>query len=365
MSTFDLEIQAAFLEEATQLVVDAEQCFLSLENSSADPAIIDQIFRLAHNLKGSGRAVGFGNLADFTHAFETYLLSIKKKERPVTPAVVTLLLACNDRISVLLRELKSDPASVHNNEDLVAQLQSSQPIDSQSIAPTIEAPAPTQTLAPAPAPAPDETLRVSLARIEKLVNAVGELVIVETVLSQNKELMPNPFLVKTITQLDKISREIRDLSLSLRMTKVKPVFLKLQRIVRDTTAALGKSVRLEMRGEDTEIDKTVLEALNDPLVHLIRNAVDHGIESAADRVLAGKTADGLVRISAYQRGDRIMIDVIDDGKGLDARKLIEKAIENGVIAPGTVLSDEEAHNLVFAAGFSTKSEASDISGRGV
>jgi two-component system chemotaxis sensor kinase CheA len=211
----------------------------------------------------------------------------------------------------------------------------------------------------------DESIRVSLLRLEKLMNAVGELTILESVFNQRVENLDDDSLIKEISELKKISREIQHISMSLRMLPVKPTFQKMQRIVRDTAQALGKEIKFEIRGEDTELDRTILEKLGDPLVHLIRNACDHGLEMPADRVAKGKPAAGNVKLSAQHRGSQMVIEVADDGNGLDAKKLIAKAIEKKIIKPNAVLSDNEAYNLIFEAGFSTKAQVTDLSGRGV
>lgn len=153
--------------------------------------------------------------------------------------------------------------------------------------------------------------------------------------------------------------------MGLRMVPLKQTFQKMQRIVRDTSKALGKDIQFDISGEQTELDKTVVDQLGDPLVHLIRNSVDHGVEDAETRKAVGKDPRGKVTLSAFHKGGQIVIEVKDDGKGLDAKKLTEKAIEKGILKPGTVLPDKDAYMLIFAAGFSTKTEVTEVSGRGV
>jgi two-component system chemotaxis sensor kinase CheA len=165
--------------------------------------------------------------------------------------------------------------------------------------------------------------------------------------------------------MTKIIKEIQGTSMSLRMVPLKQTFQKMQRIVRDTSVALSKDIQIHLNGEETELDKTVIEALADPLVHLIRNAVDHGIEGRDERINAGKSTQGSVYLSAYHRGDKIVIEVRDDGKGLSADNLKKKALEKGILKEGDNLSDEQSYQLIFAPGFSTKNEVSDVSGRGV
>ncbi len=211
----------------------------------------------------------------------------------------------------------------------------------------------------------DDSNRVSLARVEMLNNVVGELVIIQTVLNQHREEIENPLMLKSLSQLAKLSKEIQNISMSLRMVPLKQTLQKMQRIVRDTSKALDKKVILELVGEETEIDKTVLEHLADPLVHIVRNAVDHGLESTEGRIAAGKDEAGVVTIKALHEGNNLVIEISDDGKGINAKVIREKAIEKGVISANATMSEEEIVNLIFHPGFSTKSEVSEISGRGV
>jgi two-component system chemotaxis sensor kinase CheA len=211
----------------------------------------------------------------------------------------------------------------------------------------------------------DESIRVSLSRVEKLLNFVGEMVILQAVLREQAADSNSHLLKRTVHQLGKVTKEVQDMSMSLRMVPLKPTFQKMQRIVRDTAGALGKTVQLILVGEDTELDKTVLERINDPLVHLVRNSVDHGVENADVRRSRGKTPDGHVTLSAYHQSGKLVIEVKDDGGGLDPEKLKNIATQKGILKPGAVLTEKEAYNLIFAPGFSTKAEVTDISGRGV
>ena len=215
------------------------------------------------------------------------------------------------------------------------------------------------------APAVDESIRISVSKLEHLLNYVGEMVILQSVLREQFQMTESLLVRKTIQQLGKVGKEIQDISMSLRMVPIKPTFQKMQRIVRDTAQAVKKDVSIKLYGEDTELDKTVLEKLSDPLVHLIRNSVDHGIEFPEARLASGKSAKGEVTLSAAQKSGKLVIEVKDDGGGLNPEKLKQKAIEKGVLKPGTSLTEKEAYNLIFAPGFSTKEQVTDVSGRGV
>lgn len=442
MDDFEKELREGFLEEASQLLTDAEQCFLALETAADDPSIIEKIFRLAHNFKGSANAVGFSDVGAFAHKFESLLLKVKNKELPVTTEIVNLLLRCNDHLTVSIATLREDltaridapelaqelidyiegkkkvevqDESAPSPEEVAALaatsaeadvsdipvsaepmtevalpveptaqvtaeiLQSAPPVQTdpiEQVVPAPEAPAPETPAVEAKPPTPkasatpsaaasDESIRVNLSKVDALINNVGEIVILQTVLNQQRMLIPNPLVQKTISQLAKITKDLQEVSMSLRMIPFKQTFSKMQRIVRDCAKALNKDIELIVAGEETEIDKTILELLGDPLVHLIRNAVDHGVESTEERIAAGKSGKGTVWLNAYHRGEHIVVEVRDDGKGLDPQKLIKKAIEKKILSPTAKLSDSEAHQLIFAPGFSTKEQVTDVSGRGV
>lgn len=420
LDDFENELKIGFLDEADQLLGDVEQCFLSLETSSSDPENLNKIFRLAHNLKGSSKAVGFVEMGDFTHEFETFILKIKNSEIAIDGKCVSLLLRCNDFLRNMVSGLKSDLEAKFDGSSLLAEMtgysseavieapaESTAPEEEvaesadetefeaepeaetapeilmQAAIPKEETPLPPpppkveRSRAPAapadmPPEAPkaggpvvEETLRVSVSKVESLLNAVGEMVILQSVLREQISAMNSPIIRKTVLQMGKLSKEIQDVSMGLRMVPVKPTFQKMQRIVRDTAKALEKDVSLILVGEETEIDKTVLEKINDPLVHLIRNSVDHGIEAGSVRKSKGKEERGYVTLTASHRSGKLMIEVRDDGAGLDPARLQKKALEKGLIKPDLVLSDKEAYQLIFLPGFSTKEQVTDVSGRGV
>lgn len=221
------------------------------------------------------------------------------------------------------------------------------------------------TAAPtAAAPAAGQSIRIDLPKLDRLIDAVGELVIAQAMLAQRlggKGLG----MIEELALLEGLTRDIQESAMAIRAQPIGSVFSRVPRILRELEMSTGKRVHLDVSGETTELDKTVIERLSEPLTHLIRNAVDHGIESAEERLAAGKPADGTLRLSAEQRSGRIVITVADDGKGIDRARVRAKAEERGLIAPDAVLSDEEIDNLIFAPGFSTAQTVSSISGRGV
>lgn len=463
MDEFELELKTGFLEEASQLLSEVESCFLSLEIQPNDASLLDKIFRLAHNLKGSAKAVGFEEMGAFAHQFESLLLKVKNGEVKKTSSLISLLLRCNDFFHQSVDLLKSDvhaklnPGSLleeiqaamdgrsietipsenapvettanetdsipsdqtdtlttpvqengaftsleeqPNEEEVAAllaletdaQLQkvedttgkdtvsisqnSPSSIDSndpKSISPPLGAsqgPSASSEQKPedkksSTAATVDESIRVSLARVDKLLNYVGELVILETVLKEQALNSNSPLLRRSVHQIGKVTKEIQDLSMGLRMIPVKQTFQKMQRIVRDTSNLLQKKVNLILEGEETELDKTVLENLGDPLVHLVRNAVDHGIESPEKRKTAGKSEEGTLILKAFHQAGKLILEIRDDGGGINTEILMQKAVEKKILPPGKKLSHKEAVNLIFHPGFSTKQEVTEVSGRGV
>jgi two-component system chemotaxis sensor kinase CheA len=449
MDDFELELKTEFISEALMNLEEAEQAFMELETSTNPSELLNKIFRLAHNLKGGSRAVGFADVAEFTHQLENLVLKLKEGQIALSALNVTTLLKSNDRLAQMLSGLKENLDARFQNDDLIAEIQGwlnpsaapaapeLAPVAELSLAeaqapsvagngpneepmpevpaandagfeenpffsgelpenlleasartgpaPVTEEPArPELHLVPPPAaptpsaPAPeaaskktsasekDELVRVSLSKIEDLNNYVGELIILQSVLQAQATDAQNPLLSASIHQISKLSKEIQELSMSLRMFPIKPVFQKMNRVVRDTAQAVKKDVLFETRGEDLEVDKTVIDQIGDPLVHILRNAVDHGLEASPDdRVKAGKSAKGNVTLHAFNEGNQLVIEVRDDGKGIDPKIIREKAVQKGVIRSANGVSDQEAIMLIFHPGFSTKSETSEISGRGV
>ena len=213
-----------------------------------------------------------------------------------------------------------------------------------------------------------QTIRVDLERVDRLIDLVGELVINQAMLAQRVAecgLQRASSVAVGLDDLEHLTREIQDSVMAIRAQPVKSVFQRFPRLVREIAAMTGKEVRLIMDGENTEVDKTVIERLSDPLTHMIRNAIDHGLEAPEDRVAAGKPREGVVRLAALHRSGRIVIEISDDGRGINRSRVKQIAVDKGLIAPDANLSDEEIDNLIFMAGFSTAATVSDISGRGV
>jgi two-component system chemotaxis sensor kinase CheA len=225
---------------------------------------------------------------------------------------------------------------------------------------------------PKPAAGPDtadraaaSSLRVPAERLDELMDRVGELVIAQARLSQIASLSSDTALKTIAEELERLSSGLRDTTMGIRMVPIGTLFSRFRRLIHDLSSELGKPIEFITSGEDTELDKTMIERLADPLVHLIRNSVDHGLESAERRLAAGKPAKGVVRLSAVYSGAEVAISVSDDGAGLNTARIRAKAEENGLITPDAKLTDQELHHLIFAPGFSTAKEVTSLSGRGV
>jgi two-component system, chemotaxis family, sensor kinase CheA len=221
---------------------------------------------------------------------------------------------------------------------------------------------------PAPVKSAATTTRIELERIDRVVNMVGELVIAQAMLGQTVQDLPEATSSRLAQILEEVvhhTRELKDSVMSMRAQPVGSVFQRMPRLVREVSAKTRKKVRLETVGENTEVDRSIIERLSDPLTHIIRNSIDHGIESPADRLAAGKSEEGIVRLSAAHRGGRIVIEIADDGAGINTERVLKKARESGLVSQDAALSEEEIGNLIMLPGFSTAEKLSDISGRGV
>jgi two-component system chemotaxis sensor kinase CheA len=264
------------------------------------------------------------------------------------------------------QEPSSDSATQFSGADTNSSLESVQTAPQEAAAPQeSKAKAPTKS-------AKDQgSIRVNIDKVDELINLVGELVITQSMLTQVSEQFDNvdndlaDKLRDGITQLERNTRELQQSVLKIRMLPISVSFSRFPRLVRDLSSKLSKNIELKMEGEQTEVDKTVLEKINDPLVHLVRNSLDHGIESPEQRLAAGKSAHGTLTLSAFHEGGDIVIKVSDDGGGLKRDKILQKALERGIIKEHEELTDDRIYNLIFAPGFSTADSVSDVSGRGV
>jgi len=390
----DTDLIVEFLTEANEHVVNAEAALLTLEQKPEDAAAVNTVFRAFHTVKGVSAMLGMTALAELAHHAESLLARIRDGQIRCTGVYANLCLRGIDMLKATLTavsaQLKGQDAELPEGyAELVRALQN--PDDPPAA--TTEAvcePAPASPPAPAPAaaaavPAPElataapassaqassqsdeSSVRVRTDRLDRLIDMVGELVIAHSMLAAdpNKDVARDPDLARKVGHAGKIVRELQDMSMSLRMVPLRPTFQKLTRIVRDVAKKSDKLIQFVSTGDDTEIDRNMVDVIAEPLIHMVRNAADHGIEATAARIAAGKSPTGTVRLAAYHSGGSVVIDLSDDGGGLDRERILAKAAQKGLIDPSKSLSDSEIYQLIFLPGFSTTENVTDISGRGV
>lgn len=381
----DLPLIAEFLSEAASHLETAEQEILKLEEDPGNLDSIGALFRAFHTIKGVAGFLNLNQIQSLAHAAENLLDMGREGKLRVTGAASEIILQSIDLMKRLLAALEE--ASTHNHplqpqpgvKELCAQLNDiaqkvikGEAVEDVEFAPSsgsvAETTAAAQEAGASKAPASAEnSVKVATDRLDSLINMVGELVIANSMVTQDvtDSITQNQRLSQHIGHLGKIVRDLQDLSMSLRMVPVNAVFRKMTRLVRDVARKAGKEVELIISGAETELDRNVVEALADPLVHMVRNSVDHGIEPPDQREAAGKSRVGRVELKAYHKGGNIVIEICDDGRGLNKEKILRKAIQNGLVSETDQLSEQEIYKLIFAAGLSTAEKVTDISGRGV
>ncbi len=378
------DIKVAFALESTETLNGMELSILALEQG--DPEALDALFRHAHTLKGSAGIVGLRRLEAYAHQLESRLSKLRGAGSKPGADACGALLACKDRCAAIMNEEplsmgeEDAPDTGPADELLVeADLKSIAGLDealgfAEEAAPTA---APTAEAAP-PRGADDEHpdqarsalldrqggIRVSDAKLDVLVNLAGELVTVQAQFSRMASDSSDRAMLGLSETLKRLVGELRSAAMDMRLVPADTLFGRFRRMARDLSKELGKEVELEIKGGATELDKSVIEGLSEPMVHLVRNALDHGVETAGERLAAGKPAAGRLSISASHEGASVRIVVKDDGRGVDPARVLAKAIERGLVAPGENPPKEELYKLIFAPAFSTAGAVSTVSGRG-
>jgi two-component system chemotaxis sensor kinase CheA len=382
----DLELIGEFMTEANEHVVNAEAALLTLEERPDDAAAVNTVFRAFHTVKGVSSMLGMTALAELAHHAESLLARIRDGEIQCTGVYANL---CLRGIDLLKETLNAVSAQLHGQEaklpagyaQLVRELQNPDAAPAPASPVAVAPPAPVVAALAAPRVAADaapaaqaaasggdeSSVRVRTDRLDRLIDMVGELVIAHSMLAQDprNDVSRDPDLARKVGHAGKIVRELQDMSMSLRMVPLRPTFQKLIRIVRDVAKKSDKLIQFVSTGDDTEIDRNMVDVIAEPLIHMVRNAADHGIESTAARIAAGKSPTGTVRLAAYHSGGSVVIDLSDDGGGLDKERILAKATQKGLIDPNKSLSESEIYQLIFLPGFSTTENVTDISGRGV
>lgn len=401
----DIEITMVgeFITECSELIESAESALLELESSPDDNELVNTVFRAFHTIKGTSAFMGLDPITEFTHHVETVLSIVRDGDLPFDRAcadinfesidIIKQLLSVVEvsnggdplqtpptydsmlRILIDVSENKVEPATAFAKErgnqapissgavevkpeDLLdapvqesIQQSSAKPVDEQN--------------PNAPKADSESSVRVSVNRLDRLIDMVGELVIAHSVVAQDQNIPKDSELQKKVNHATKILRELQDTSLTLRMVPLKATFHKMNRLVRDLSRKAGKPVKFTTSGEDTEIDRNMVDIINEPLIHMLRNSLDHGIETPEQRKGTDKSPVANIHLRASQEGGKVVIQIQDDGRGINKEVILNKAIEKGLVEPDKKLTDAEIYGLIFLPGFSSAEKVTDLSGRGV
>jgi len=409
------EVIEEFLAESYEGLDQLDREFIELESDPTSEELLASIFRTIHTVKGTSGFFGFGHLESVTHAGENLLSLLREGKLSLNVAITDALLTMVDAVRAMLTNVEQTKTDGSNNwseltkrlNDLanadtdtteapvaesqqeaaiVAPASDPNPTEPDPPAPMGDAaaaesnvdvaPVPTQTPATGPSPTPDpdthpsvadSSIRVDVSLLDRLMNLVGELVLARNQVLQHHASYSDASFQGTSQQLDLITTELQESVMQTRMQPIGNVWSKFPRIVRDLSASLDKKVSLEMIGKETELDKTLIEAIKDPLTHIVRNSVDHGVEMPADRIAAGKPETGVLTLRAFHEGGQVIIEIADDGGGLKLEKIRDKAIDKGLVTAEQSLNmtDRDLAKLIMAPGFSTAEHVTNVSGRGV
>ena len=416
----DPQLMGDFVTESLEHLSQVEIQMLILEKDPEDKPAIDTVFRGFHTIKGLAGFLDLTDIREVAHETETLLDLARKGQLRISPAVVDIVLAAADFLKAWLNRITAvlegqEPEQEPEKEALLVRIRAGAQNDATpqtaaesaapapkpvaqaaaaepqpAIAPKL-APEAAQPAVPAPVSSATEeaarsgagerkpaaaekvagedirTVKGQTSKLDFLVDMAGELVIVQSMVRHHPELaaLHNPAALRNLAQLERITGELQKTAMSMRMVPVGGLFQKMSRLVRDLARKTGKQVEMESFGADTELDRNVVEELADPLMHMIRNAVDHGVEAPEGRLAAGKSVVGKVTLRASHQAGHIVIAISDDGRGLVRAKIVEKAKKTGLIETDQGMSDREVFDLIFAPGFSTAAAVTDVSGRGV
>ena len=409
------ELLGEFYAEAVDHLQQIEAALLALDQEPGEPEALNSIFRSFHTFKGNAGFLGLVPMQALAHEVESLLDLARNRKLRLTAVIITEILRSRDALAMLTQQVAVALEKGQLPEEIVpvrhliravkrlsvpdgaaaaAPLAEVIPLPTEAPAPFVPPPAePAAVLSPMPVMAPpalsreaakansnaieaaalgksavgNQTVRVNTEKLDSLMDVVGELVIVQSQLIETSRQSGGvgSALQRNVAQLARITKELQHTAMALRMIPIKPTFQKMERLARDLARDFGKKVSFTTSGEDTELDRTVVEEIGDPLVHMVRNALDHGLEASADRAAKGKAENGSLHLCAYHQGSNIELELQDDGRGIDPDKIYQKALEKGVIAPGAVMTREEIFALIFAPGFSTAEKVTAVSGRGV
>jgi two-component system chemotaxis sensor kinase CheA len=394
------KLRTIFAEEARDSIQRAQQLYSTLSPGQDNSKTLKEVLRDIHTLKGNASVLTFNDLVEKLGEFETILIRMQEGQVGITKPTLELMQEELDLINTLVDQhctecetagISLDLTQVETSKSTDSLTKANEPSTSKEQSTSEKQSTPQEPSSADQRSMPEDllpksegqsekspplneststgsTVRIPTERLDRLFELVGELITAESMVLESPDLLGLhlPVFQKRAANLVKLTRELHEVALMVRMLPLDTTFLKMKRLARDTARRLGKVVAIEIQGEDTEMDKTVIEQISDPLVHLIRNAVDHGIETPEERTQAGKNPEGLLEISSWYEGNEIVLQVKDDGKGLDRKKILEKAQEKSLIfGSGDDLTDQEVFQFIFHPGFSTRDQVSDVSGRGV
>jgi two-component system chemotaxis sensor kinase CheA len=408
------ELLVEFHAEVVDHLSQIEAALLQLDQQPNDPEALNSIFRSFHTIKGNAGFLGLVPMHTLAHEVESLLDLARTHKLQLTSVIITEILRSRDALQALTQQvgvalesgkLPTEMIPVSHLIQAVKRLAVPDSASALAAAPVTVAAAPVTEVAAASAPeiapvvpalapatpaevipsapasaakasagaaheksgASGQTVRVNTEKLDSLMDVVGELVIVQSqIMESSRAIGDNGSpLQRNVSQLLRITKELQHTAMALRMIPIKPTFQKMERLARDLARSCVKKVQFSTDGDETELDRTVVEEIADPLVHMVRNAMDHGLEGPEERIAAGKPEIGTVHLSAYHQGSNIVIELRDDGRGINPEKIFKKAVEKGILAPNAQLTRDETFALIFAPGFSTAEKVTAVSGRGV
>jgi len=365
----------AFLIESYESLDHIEKSIIDLEKTSDNQAALDQIYRALHTLKGNCGFLPFPKLESLAHAGESLLSYLREQMRlragnfQITPQIISTLLQTVDTIRQVLSQIKT--TKKEGNDDYatliqgLTQFQKMQQIVAVSASPSVQQPS---ELAEASTTASESAhIRVNVSLLDQVMNLVGELVLARNQVIRLSNKYKDSTLTATCQRLNLITTQLQEGIMKTRLQPISTIWQKFPRVIRDLAIAHGKQVEVQMQGVDTELDKSIIEAIKDPLTHIVRNCIDHGIELPTQRTANGKSTTGKIFLKAVHKNGKVNIEIGDDGQGLSPPHLKKRAQQLGLVSPvqAETMSDAEAINLIFLPGFSTTEQVTNLSGRGV
>ncbi len=417
------EIISDFVTEAEESLEKIDPLFVELETKGHDKDMLNEIFRSMHTIKGAAGFLGFQHIVDVAHKAESIMKKLRDDEMQVSTPVMDVILKSVDMLRLLLQHIRVKDGKIEDTSELLGELdcalsgspagapaaaaeapaggtqqeaggsdagadasEAGQKQDEVRIPEVVPEPTPMaaevdhhaaeeRAVAAAQTKEPSQTLRIDVDKVDKVMDLAGEIVLVRNRLMNIGNYLEEKYsgdsyvesLMGTVSFLDLVTSDMQLAVMKMRMQPLKKVFSKFPRLVRDLSNNIGKDIELVITGEGTEVDRAVIEHIGDPMVHIIRNSVDHAIETPEVRQKMGKPTKGRVSINAYQQGNQIIIEVSDDGKGIDVERVKKKALEKSLITEDEAqrMTEESAVNLIFMPGFSTMEVATELSGRGV